>query len=145
MEIIALCLIVCIILMSISIIKTRLNLNKEEVGKIYLLTTSIISNYNDGSGLGPRVVTRYFLAKENKGKYYELFSNVLIKEKEANGGYFNTPCIEKIEPLTKYMKNPGKKTMEKKLLFDFLLELNTDEFVKTIVSKEKANDNEENL
>lgn len=68
MEIIALCLIVCIILMSISIIKTRLNLNKEEVGKIYLLTTSIISNYNDGSGLGPRVVTRYFLAKENNGK-----------------------------------------------------------------------------
>lgn len=35
------------------------------VEDVYVLKTYIVSNINDETGLGPRCITCYFLAKEN--------------------------------------------------------------------------------
>lgn len=93
-------------------------------------TTNITSSYDDGSGLGPRCVKWYFLVHEIDGKYYEIFSNKRIKEEvdTRNDGVtyqtFDTPYIEKVEPLREYLKNPNKKVIDVQLLFDFVLDMN---------------------
>lgn len=79
------------------------NKNESEVPKkyhieeVYVLKTYIVSNINDGTGAGPRCITCYFLAKKEKEKYFELFSNVEIKKESS---YFNAPVIEEVKPLT---------------------------------------------
>lgn len=107
---------------------------KVEVQQVKVLTTEVISSFDDGSGLGPRVLTIYFLARENNGKYYELFSGVLIESYEKTGestfANFNTPYIKEVEPLTKYLIKPNKKMIEKHLLFGFILEMNIDETIR---------------
>mgnify|MGYP004672966905 FL=1 len=108
--------------------KGTINTNVE-VADIYVVTSMIISNHNDGTGVGPRCVTMYFLAKCEEGEYYELFSGKrLEKEKQPEDGFlaqtFNTPYVEKAEPLTKYLKNPQKVIIDIQSLFDFILQMN---------------------
>lgn len=114
--------------------------NKRRVTKIATLkvaTTIIFSSCDDGSGAGPRCVKWYFLVRELNGKYYEIFSNKQL-EKEADTHHdgctskkFDTPYIEKLEPLTEYLKNPKKKVIDLQLLFEFILEMNVQEQVST--------------
>ena len=105
-------------------------LNVEEVN---IATTFIISSYNDGSGAGPRCVKWYFLVREVNGKYHEIFSNKQIEKEEDthHNGFtsqsFDTPYIQKLEPLTQYLRNPKKKVIELQLLFDFILNMNVQE------------------
>ena len=105
-------------------------LNVEEIN---IATTIIISSYNDGSGAGPRCVKWYFLVREVNGKYYEIFSNKQIEKEEDthHNGFtsrsFDTPYIQKLEPLTQYLRNPKKKVIELQLLFDFILDINVKE------------------
>ena len=40
-----------------------------KVSDIYVVTSIIISNHNDGTGAGPMCVTMYFLAKCEAGDY----------------------------------------------------------------------------
>lgn len=107
---------------------------KVEVQQVKVLTTEVISSFNDGSGLGPRVLTIYFLARENNGKYYELFSGVLIESYEKTGeltfANFNAPYIKEVEPLKKYLIKPNKKKIENHLLFGFILKMNIDETIR---------------
>lgn len=104
-----------------------------KVEDVKIATTNITSSYDDGSGLGPRCVKWYFLVHEIDGKYYEIFSNKRIKEKvdTHNDGVtyqtFDTPYIEKVEPLREYLKNPNKKVIDVQLLFDFVLDMNVQE------------------
>lgn len=106
------------------------------VEDVYVLKTYIVSNINDGTGLGPRCITCYFLAKKEEDKYFELFSNVEIKKE---GEYFNTPVIEEVKPLTDYISDEYKeKTMESKLLFDFLLNLNMENIMELIIDMENG-------
>lgn len=101
-----------------------------KVEDVKIATTNITSSYDDGSGLGPRCVKWYFLVHEIDGKYYEIFSNKRIKEEvdTRNDGVtyqtFDTPYIEKVEPLREYLKNPNKKVIDVQLLFDFVLDMN---------------------
>lgn len=124
---------------------------KVEVQQVKVLTTEVISNYNDGSGLGPRVLTIYFLARENNGKYYELFSGVLIESYEETGevnfANFNTPYIKEVEPLTNYLRNPDKKMIEKHLLFGFILEMNIDENIResSEIEEDELDEEKDNL
>lgn len=104
---------------------------------IFLLTTEIISSYNDGSGLGPRIITEYYLATKKDEDFYELFSKVKIEKEEDthSQGFccrnFDTPYIVKVEPLTDYVKDPDKK-LTADLLFGFITEANTDIRIKDL-------------
>lgn len=110
---------------------------KIRVEEVKVATTMIISSYNDESGLGPRCVTWYFLVREVNGKYYEIFSDKQI-ERESDTHHdgfcsqkFNTPYIEKLDPLSDYLREKNKKDIELQLLFDFILEMNVIERLKT--------------
>lgn len=101
-----------------------------KVEDVKIATTNITSSYDDGSGLGLRCVKWYFLVHEIDGKYYEIFSNKRIKEEvdtQVTYQTFDTPYIEKVEPLREYLKNPNKKVIDVQLLFDFVLDMNVQE------------------
>lgn len=108
--------------------KERENIKLYDPKEIYLLTTEIISDCDNGSGAGPTCITQYFLATKENEKFYELFSKVEIKYADTSTpgftcGTFNTPMIEKVEELKKYAVNPNKQlTVEE--LFYFLNMLN---------------------
>lgn len=114
---------------------------------IFLLTTEITSNYNDGSGFGPRVITEYYLATKKDENFYELFSKVKIEKEEDTHSEgvccknFNTPYITQVEPLTDYVRNPNKK-LTADLLFGFITEANTDIRIKDLTGTDE--DDEEN-
>lgn len=114
-----------------------------KVEDVKVATTIIISSYNDGSGAGPRCVKWYFLVREVNGKYYEIFSDKQIeKEEDAyHNGFtsqsFDTPYIQKLKPLTQYLRNPKKKVIELQQLFDFILDMNVQERLGT--SEESQN------
>ena len=100
-----------------------------KVSDIYVVTSMIISSHNDGTGAGPRCVTMYFLAKCENGKYYELFSRKKLEMKnqpEYGVGFrtFDTPYVEKTEPLTKYLINQKKEMIDIQSLFDFITQMN---------------------
>ena len=119
---------------------------------IFLLTTEIISSYNDGSGLGPRIITQFYLATKKDEDFYELFSKVKIKKEEDTyseefgSKNFNTPYITQVEPLTDYVKDPNK-MLTADLLFGFITKLNTDnrneDFAKERKTNEENDDTEE--
>ena len=90
---------------------------KVKVADVQVVTSMIISSHNDGTGGGPMCVTMYFLAKCEGGEYYELFSGKkLEKENQPEDGFlsqtFDTPYVKKAEPLTKYLENPNKVTID---------------------------------
>ena len=112
------------------------------VEELKVATTIIISSCGYGSGLGPRCVKWYFLVREVNGKYHEIFSDKQI-EKESDTHHdgfvsqsFNTPYIERLEPLTDYLKNPKKKVIELELLFDFILNMNVQGVLETFGESE---------
>lgn len=98
--------------------------------EIYVLTTTITSNYDDGSHNGPICVTWYFLATKKDDFYYELFSEKKIeKETDMHSDgvvslTFNVPYIERVEPITQYLVDSSKKELDKVLLFDFITNMN---------------------
>lgn len=117
--------------------KTELEVPKKyNIDEVYVLKTYIVSDINDGTGAGPRCITCYFLAKKEEEKYFELFSNVEIKKESS---YFNEPVIEEVKPLTDYINDKYKRrTMESKLLFDFLLNLNMENIMELIIDMENG-------
>lgn len=119
---------------------------------IFLLTTEIKSNYNDGFGGGPRrIITEYYLATKEDEDFYELFSKIKIKKEEDthDKGFcyqsFNTPYIVKVEPLIDYVKKPNKR-LTGELLFGFITEANTDNRIEDLAKRdeyEEENDDDE--
>lgn len=107
------------------------------VKEIMVATATIISDYYDGSDVGPRSKVKwYFAVREMDGKYYELFSNVQIEKKsDSSQGFrfssFNRPYIEKVEPLTKYLDDPNSDEINSQTLFNFILYLNVQEQLRT--------------
>ena len=101
--------------------------------EIYVLTTDIVSDCDDGSGAGPRSITQYYLATKEEEKFYELFSKVEIEYADNSTpgftfGSFNTPMIKKVEKLEKYVKDPNIKLTAEQLFY-FITEINTDEMI----------------
>ncbi len=121
-----------------------------KVEDVKVATTTIVSNYEDGSEDGPRCVKWYFLVREKDGKWYELFSNRLIEKEEDTHDdifrilRFDTPYIEKLENLTDHLTDQTRKVIELKELFDFILIMNVDERLKasTRAKTENANKGE---
>lgn len=109
--------------------RKRKSLGKETylANELYVLKTVITSNYDDGSGLGPRCVTVYLLARQENNVYYELFTDKKIeKESDAHSDgvacfTFNVPYIEEVKSIRDYS---GKIKFKKSLLFDFIMEVN---------------------
>ena len=96
------------------------------VKEVYVATTTITSSYKDDTGFGPRCVSLYLLVLEKNNEYHELFSGTKI-EKEENTykdgvviADFDTPYIEKIEPLTEYLQDTSRKKVSLHMLFDFI-------------------------
>ena len=100
------------------------------VEDVYVATTNITSSYNDGTGCGPICVTWYFLVKLENNEYHELFAGKKLEKGEDNhkdgviSANFDTPYIEKIEPLTEYLRDKSEKKMNIQLLFDFITHMN---------------------
>lgn len=109
-----------------------------KVEEVKVATTII----NYGSEAGSRFVKWYFLVREVNGKYYEIFSDKQIDKEEDthHNGFtiqsFETPYIQKLEPLTRYLRNPKKKVIELQLLFDFILDMNVQEQLGTSEERE---------
>lgn len=109
--------------------RKRKSLGKETylANELYVLKTVITSNYDDGSGLGPRCVTIYLLARQENNVYYELFTDKKIeKESDMHSDgvacfTFNVPYIEEVKPITDYS---DKEKFKKSLLFDFIMDMN---------------------
>ncbi len=100
-----------------------------KVADVYVITSMIISSYNDGTGCGHMFVTMYFLARREDGEYYELFSGKKIeKDNRPKDGFlvqnFDTPYVKKAEPLKVYLKHPNKSTIDIQCLFDFITNMN---------------------
>lgn len=112
--------------------------------EIYLLTTEIISDCNDGSGAGPRCVTQKYLATKKGEKFYEFFSKVEIKyEDNSVQGFsfreFNVPMINKVEQLKEYVKGSNVWLTEEQLFY-FITKENTDMRVLENCVKMEEND-----
>ena len=110
--------------------KSRQDLKIYNPKEIYVLTTDIVSDCDDGSGAGPRSITQYYLATKEEEKFYELFSKVEIKYADNSTpgftfGNFNTPMIKKVEKFEKYVANPNAKLTAKDLFY-FLTMVNTN-------------------
>ena len=108
---------------------------------IYLLTTEVISNYNNGTGIGPTSVTQYYLAKKKGNTFYELFSKVkLKKENSAISGFtskkFNIPIIKEVDSMEAYVKKPDTEVTAEEL-FHFITALNAEEMAFCIAKKGK--------
>lgn len=105
------------------------------VGPLKVATTIITSSYYDGSGAGARRVKWYFIVREVNGKYYDVFSNSqILKESDThNHGStikkFDTPYIEELEPVTKYLRNPNKKFITSQCLFEFIIHMNAQQIL----------------
>lgn len=120
--------------------KKRKDLAIYDPNEIYLLTTTIKSCYDDGTGIA-KSVEQYYLAKMEEGKYYEIFSGVEIKcaDSSTEGyvvGEFNTPTIKKIEPFTEYVKDPNKK-LSTENLFYFITTINAAKIIEENTKKKK--------
>lgn len=100
------------------------------VEDVYVVTTTITSSYNDGTGCGPRCVKWYFLAKLENNEYFELFAGKKL-EKDLVCVKFDTPYIEKVEPLTEYLCVNHKKHINIQLLFDFITNMNVKNSLQT--------------
>ena len=111
----------------------------QKVDDVFVIKTNIISSYNDGSGCGPLCFDTYFLAKQKKDKYYELFTGKLLKQtvdgSKVSFQTFDTPYIKEIKPLKEYLKIKNETHMESELLFDFLISLNSYEMAQIISKK----------
>lgn len=93
-----------------------------EPERIYVLTTKVIPDYDDGSGAGPMAsIQQYYLATKEQDKFYELFSKVeLTKEKK-----FNIPHITKVESITKYVQD-AEQMLTSEELFEFVVKKNME-------------------
>ncbi len=114
--------------------KTKSEIPKKyHIDEVYVLKTYILSTIDEGTGLGPRSITKFFLAKKEDEKYFELFSNVEIKEDLS----YNSPIIDEVKPLTDYISDEYKeRTIE--FLFDFILRLNTKNIMELIIDIESG-------
>ena len=101
------------------------------VEDVYIAKTTITSSYNDGTGLGPRCVTWYFLVRLKNNGYHELFAGKRLEkvedsQQENNMVFevFDIPYIQEVEPLMKYLKDESQKKISLQLLFDFINNMN---------------------
>lgn len=100
---------------------------KRKANQVYRVKTEIISSYYDGTGGGPQYVTRFFLAKKRKDKYYELFSGTPLKLKEdcnCDGMFtakFDVPYIVEVVSMSQYSY---KKELTDSELFYYITKIN---------------------
>ena len=119
------------------------------VEDVYVAKTTITSSHNDGTGCGPICVTWYFLVKLENNEYHELFAGKKIEKEEDTHkddmvvANFDTPYIEKIEPLTEYLRDKSEKKMNIQLLFDFITNMNVLNSLGAFVDDQEDEDDEE--
>lgn len=120
-----------------------LKLSKVLVSEVYVCKVSLTSNYDDGSGLGPKCVDFYLLAKLENEKYSELFSGKNLEmEKDCHkDGFtfknFNTIYIEEVKPLSDYLINESLQLIDIQSLFDFIVNYNVLIYLDSLDEKEE--------
>lgn len=116
------------------------------VEDVYVATTLIVSSHSDGAGYGPMCITWYFLVKLEDNEYHELFAGKKMeKEEDAHKDdmvckNFDTPYIQKVEPLTEYLRDPSQKQINIQLLFDFITDMNVSHSLKSFKGDEDNDD-----
>ena len=118
-----------------------------KIADVYVATCMILSSHYDESGCGPMCVTMHFLAKCKKEEYYELFSGKKLEKKpQSKDGFlcqtFDTPYVEKVEPLTKYLKDSNTISTDIQSLFDFITDMNVLERLGAFSEDEDDGDDE---
>lgn len=109
--------------------------NDIKIKTLYVAKAIIVSNHYDEEGFGPKCATYYFVVRQIKNQYYEVFSGKKIemkgdtKKDSISCQKFDTPYIEEIEPLTKHLKDSKKEVVSSIELFDFITNMNVLEFV----------------
>ena len=100
------------------------------VKEVFVAKAEVVSSYNDGQGCGPRCVNMFFLVKVVDGKYHELFSNSKL-DMESDCHHdgcctrnFDTPYIEKIYRLTRFIKKGPNDKLTIRELFQIINHLN---------------------
>lgn len=121
---------------------------KVKVADVYVVTSTIISNYTYETDVGPMYVKMYFLAKCEDGEYYELFSGKKLKKYKnpENGSSlrsFDTPYVEKAEPLSQYLTNYKKVRIDVQSLFDFITQMNVLDKLGALSDKEDEETSQE--
>lgn len=101
---------------------------KLKVEDIFVVKAELLSNYNDGSGVGPMHVTQYFLAEIKDEQICELFSGTVLEE-ENEDKHFNTYYVIKSKPLKIFLKNAETIKVNKTELFNFINNLNAVHFL----------------
>ena len=103
--------------------------SKVKVDDIYVISSLIISSYDDGTDDGPYTVTMYFLAKCINNEYYELFSGTKLEKESQNDSSpqsLDTPYVLKAEPLKNYLTDENTNKIDIQSLFDFITRFNVE-------------------
>ena len=113
--------------------------NLIDTRNVFLLTTYVVSSYDDGSHDGPKMVKVLFYATKGENAYYELFSGMKIEPFDVEHPIecFDKAFMKKAEPLSKYLSNPSDYMMKASELMEFLTILNTQETLKAKSKQEK--------
>ena len=119
--------------------------NLIDTRNVFLLTTYLVSSYDDGSHDGPKMVKVLFYAKKSENAYYELFSGMEIKPFDVEHPIecFDKAFMKKAEPLANYLSNPSDYMMKASELMEFLTLLNTREILKAKNKQEKNTRNKQ--
>ena len=117
--------------------------NLIDTRNVFLLTTYVVSSYDDGSHDGPKMVKVLFYATKGENAYYELFSGMKIEPFDVEHPIecFDKAFMKKAEPLSKYLRNPSDYMMKASELMEFLTILNTQETLKSKSKQEKSTRN----
>ena len=119
------------------------NTNLIDTKNVFLLTTHLVSSYDDGSHDGPKMVQVLFLTTKGEDAYYEVFSGMKIEPYDMQHPIecFDKAYMKKAEPLSKYLRNPEDSLMQASELMEFLTILNTQEILKARCKQEKSTKN----
>lgn len=114
------------------------------VNEVYVCKVTIISNYDNGSGLGPLCVDFYLLTKLENDEHHELFSGKKLEmEKDCHqDGFtfknFNTIYIEGAKPLSEYLIDASITSVDSQSLFDFIVNHNVLMYLDSLDEKEDS-------
>ena len=94
-----------------------------KVDDVYIATSNLKANCNDGKGFYEKKVTLFYLAVKVSYGYKELFTgrDLCLDEDEE---FLDIPFIQKVEPLREYLGDYEQEEISYSALFDIIATIN---------------------
>ena len=94
-----------------------------KVDDVYIATSNLKANCNDGKGFYEKKVTLFYLAVKVSYGYKELFTgrDLCLDEDEE---FLDIPFIQKVEPLREYLGDYEQEEISYTALFDIIATIN---------------------